>query len=269
MSAIQQASSSETDSATGRVPLDLEGEQKHGWLNTRAHRAAAAAAAAAAEHQGPFDPSSATPYQGGTMETEAAATNQDEKYRSPPQRVERIMKMESPGPYSLERMSSWLTHSSAGSLHDFDESEWTPKDSSYGAAIPVAGWIPKNTRRLIEYSLIMIVLLFFVYLVVATSIRITDDNAGTDTDDDNGFVNLDDDYYNVSKYGDDDSNNRQLEYYNLRTRRRTSWLQQLLESEDDKVDEFLDENDDDSLLSEIESLLEQGEDSFLIAADDD
>jgi hypothetical protein len=57
------------------------------------------------------------------------------------------------------------------SLEAFDESEWTPPDSSYGAAIPVAGWIPKSIRRTIECTLIAVVLGCVVFFVVETSVR--------------------------------------------------------------------------------------------------
>jgi hypothetical protein len=56
-------------------------------------------------------------------------------------------------------------------LEDFDESEWTPPDSSYGAAIPIAGWIPKSIRRTIECTLIAVVLGCIVFFVVETSVR--------------------------------------------------------------------------------------------------
>lgn len=59
------------------------------------------------------------------------------------------------------------------SLADFDDSEWTPHDSSYGAAFPLCGWIPKRIRRLIEATMIGIVVFMLVYLVVTTSIKIS------------------------------------------------------------------------------------------------
>jgi hypothetical protein len=44
--------------------------------------------------------------------------------------------------------------------------EWTPEDSSYGAAIPVCGCIPKHIRRMIEYCLCIILLLSFISGVI-------------------------------------------------------------------------------------------------------
>lgn len=67
------------------------------------------------------------------------------------------------------------TGSDDDSLADFQESEWTPPDSSYGAAIPVAGWIPKHIRRTIEASLIALSVLGLVFVIVTTSMRITDE----------------------------------------------------------------------------------------------
>ena len=58
------------------------------------------------------------------------------------------------------------------SLDDFDENEWTPQDSSYGAAIPICGWVPKRLRQFIEATLIGFIVFALVYFVVTTSIQI-------------------------------------------------------------------------------------------------
>jgi len=99
------------------------------------------------------------------------------------------------------------------SLDDFDESEWTPPDSSYGAAIPVAGWIPKHIRQLIEGTLISIGVLGVALLIVATSIRWTDGIGSTSNSvevTDNATTVGDDEYVAYeSSYrdnGDDDGN---------------------------------------------------------------
>jgi hypothetical protein len=77
------------------------------------------------------------------------------------------------------------------SLDDFDEAEWTPHDSSYGAAFPLCGCIPKRIRRLIEATMIGITVFMLVYLVVTTSIKIssvhdrsTSHNSGKNSDSD-------------------------------------------------------------------------------------
>jgi hypothetical protein len=118
-------------------------------------------------------------------------------------------------PYSFQAVASWLSRSSSkrtlsvdeDSLADFEDSEWTQPDSSYGAAIPFGGWIPKNIRRTIESTLIAILFIGLVYLVVATSIRVTEETSRhsntTGNGTDYGGLNLDDDRYIA--YGNDDA----------------------------------------------------------------
>lgn len=60
------------------------------------------------------------------------------------------------------------------SIADFDESEWTPPDSSYGAACPVCGFVSKRVRQMIEMTLIAAMVFFLIYLVVTTSMKIAD-----------------------------------------------------------------------------------------------
>ena len=121
-------------------------------------------------------------------------------------------------PYSFQAVASWLSRSSSkislsgdedsDSLADFEESEWTQPDSSYGAAIPFGGWIPKNIRRTIESTLIALLFIGLVYLVVVTSIRVTEETSSrhsnsTGNGTDYGGLNLDDDRYVA--YGNDDA----------------------------------------------------------------
>ena len=237
--------------------------------NTRTHRAQAAAAAAqeAAAKLG------AVGYQGGRMSTDrrkyspaavAALNTNDpnaphpssssasdftsESYEPPPQQVERLMRPDIPygQPHPFKRISSWMTASSVGTLEDFDDSEWTPKDSSYGAAIPIAGWIPKNIRRLIEYSLMTVVAALFIYLVVAITIKIREQNDGLSSNKDSFY--LDDDMYvpyddvtnttQVAADDDDGSANNNYSYnnnnYNNRRLRYTSWSSSDLQEDDDR-----------------------------------
>ena len=125
---------------------------------------------------------------------------------------------------SFSRVASWFTHGDPNgddgtSLADFDESEWTPPDSSYGAAIPVAGWIPKPIRRTIEGTLIALGIVALVYMVVTTSMRISNersnksdanktsvDSYGSDSYMQNGKRYSDDKYYRYDGgvYLDDD-----------------------------------------------------------------
>lgn len=59
------------------------------------------------------------------------------------------------------------------SISNFSISEWTPQDSAYGAACPVCGWIPKQMRRMIEFSLICFMVLVFLWMVVTVSSHIS------------------------------------------------------------------------------------------------
>ena len=129
---------------------------------------------------------------------------------------------------SYIRQSSWLTRSShdpageEGSMGDFDDAEWTPPDSSYGAALPIGGWIPKSTRQKIEATLIVLTILCLVYLIVHFSIKVTEENNNHNTadecgakicfDDDN-YIPADDDLYIqcCQAYSDDAVNNNNNE----------------------------------------------------------
>jgi hypothetical protein len=101
-------------------------------------------------------------------------------------------------------MTATSSHHDEESLHDFQESEWTPPDSSYGAAIPVFGWVPKNTRRYIEFLMMLLLIAGLVYLVVKVSVIIADarhensiNNGGTlDFLDDDRYVDYTDDTTN-------------------------------------------------------------------------
>lgn len=101
----------------------------------------------------------------------------------------------------FSRVASWFTGRYSGddnsTLADFDESEWTPPDSSYGAAIPVGGWIPKPIRRMVEGTLIALGIVALVYLVVNTSMRVTNErNRNKHSDGQtNDYVQSGDDYY--------------------------------------------------------------------------
>lgn len=76
------------------------------------------------------------------------------------------------------------------SLADFDEAEWTPQDSAYGAAIPVCGWVPKRLRQGIEATLIVLTALALVYCVVTTSISVSEGKG------DGTYVSYNDTYSN-------------------------------------------------------------------------
>eukprot|EP00977_Amphora_coffeiformis_P011665 scaffold2804_cov181-Amphora_coffeaeformis.AAC.33 len=147
-------------------------------------------------------PTAETHYVGGTMEsappksfkTTAIAQNSEQEQ---PQNA-------------LSRIASWMTANSSQrdeeSVIDFKESEWTPEDSSYGAACPLFGWIPKNRRRSIEYAIIFVLVIALVYLMVMLSIVITKSHREENMEENSG-LNLDDDRYisyDDDSHGDDD-----------------------------------------------------------------
>jgi len=72
--------------------------------------------------------------------------------------------------------SSDTLSTAAADVDDWDNKEWTPKDSSYGAAFPVCGFLPKNVRRAIEFSLIAAALIGVMCVIVTVSIILTNEH---------------------------------------------------------------------------------------------
>jgi hypothetical protein len=111
--------------------------------------------------------------------------------------------------------------SSEDTISNFRSSEWTPHDSAYGAACPVCGSLPKHTRRMIEFSLIAGMVIGFVYLLVTTSIdlsnskstrTISGSNATASDEYISGQIALDDDLYAAyNRNGDDDLYDDQID----------------------------------------------------------
>lgn len=127
-------------------------------------------------------------YIGGKMESETAVAVIP---HGGPALVEKIKRVG-----SQWTTSSQLSKDGEESINGFNE--WTPPDSSYGAAIPVGGWIPKATRRLIEATIMIVLLLAFVYLVVTVAMRLNEEatrhqDNGSSTS--GGGIYVDDDFY--------------------------------------------------------------------------
>jgi hypothetical protein len=94
------------------------------------------------------------------------------------------------------------TKSSTGdSIADFDESEWTQPDSSYGAACPVCGCIPKRVRQIVEMTLIAGMVFLLIYLVVAVSMKIADAHRKNKAD-----ASAVENYFNGNNYNNTGSN---------------------------------------------------------------
>ena len=87
--------------------------------------------------------------------------------------------------------------SNVDSIADFDESEWTPADSSYGAACPVCGCIPKRVRQMIEMTLIFAMVFFLIYLVVRTSMKVAEAHR---MDSNSSHASASDKYFNSGSY---------------------------------------------------------------------
>lgn len=185
--------------------LELETEQswaEQSWMrrirwfrNTRTHRDAGS----------PPTRTDEIPYVGGTMESAPPIPARDgvvvESNHNDPKAAAQMN--------TFTRIASWMTANSSQqhdeeSVQDFQESEWTPPDSSYGAAIPLFGWIPKKTRQRVEFTIMLVLVVLLVYLMVMLSIMITEARQHDSLAEDNGSLNLDDDRY----IGYDDKNNK-------------------------------------------------------------
>ena len=93
--------------------------------------------------------------------------------------------------------------------------DWTPQDSSYGAAVPVCGWIPKRIRKLIEIIFFLLLTALIIFLVVKIGIILTSEHkssSGTDvdlwTDDDRYIANNMNNNANVDDVVAHDDNNQ-------------------------------------------------------------
>ena len=154
---------------------------------------------------------------------------------------------------SFSRVASWFSGRSSelgggDSLASFDEGEWTPPDSSYGAAIPVGGWIPKPIRRTIEGTLIALGTLMLVYMVVTTSMRVTNERNRSKNNDGGGSSSVDSymDYKSNGNYAPQNYDDDQ--YYGgvyLDDDRYVAYDKNDYEEEEEDGEEDEDEEDED------------------------
>jgi hypothetical protein len=105
-----------------------------------------------------------------------------------------------------------LSSRSQDSLADFHDSEWTPQDSSYGAACPVCGCVPKHVRRLVEFSMISAIILGFVYFLVMTSINVSSSSSLSSSS--SALDTSSDGYYHHQYYDSGSNNNNSSNYSN-------------------------------------------------------
>jgi len=71
--------------------------------------------------------------------------------------------------------------------------EWTPQDSSYGAAVSAFGWLPKRIRKLAEAAFVVLTFAILVYLVIKIGAEISRTHSSAsggdlDLDDDDHYI---------------------------------------------------------------------------------
>ena len=71
-----------------------------------------------------------------------------------------------------------------------DHIEWTPQDSSYGAAVPACGWVPKRIRKLFEGIMVLIIVALLIFVIVKTGMHLK----GSGSWEENRYFS-DDDHY--------------------------------------------------------------------------
>jgi len=79
-----------------------------------------------------------------------------------------------------------------------DGIEWTPQDSSYGAAVPAFGWVPKRIRKLLEVIFVVLITALLIAVVVKTGIKLKSSGSGGGDElffeDDDHYLAFNDDY---------------------------------------------------------------------------
>ena len=91
--------------------------------------------------------------------------------------------------------------------------EWTPQDSSYGAAVSACGWLPKRIRKLAEAVFVVFAIAMLLYAVVKIGAEISrthqSSSSGGDLDDLD-----DDDHYIAHNYnnGEDDAGDERFRF---------------------------------------------------------
>mmetsp|Transcript_7999 Transcript_7999/g.11885 ORF Transcript_7999/g.11885 Transcript_7999/m.11885 type:complete len:157 (+) Transcript_7999:229-699(+) len=73
--------------------------------------------------------------------------------------------------------------------------DWTPQDSSYGAACPMCGWIPKKIRKKMEAVVIFSAIFLLIVFLIAGSLRLSSESTGKRSNSARWDENFDDDLY--------------------------------------------------------------------------
>ncbi len=77
--------------------------------------------------------------------------------------------------YPQERVQT-LSIQSTMTDNEFSANDWTPQDSSYGAAFPYCGWVPKKKRKMIEKVIYVLAGFFVLWLITTIAMLLTSDN---------------------------------------------------------------------------------------------
>jgi hypothetical protein len=88
-----------------------------------------------------------------------------------------------------------------------DHIEWTPQDSSYGAAVPACGCVSKRKRKLFEGIMLVIVVILMIFVLVKAGVHLRSSGSGAK----NRYFSDDDhyDYNNVNVENHDNGSNDQ------------------------------------------------------------
>jgi hypothetical protein len=108
----------------------------------------------------------------------------------------------------------------AGTDGTEEDVEWTPQDSSYGAACPVCGCVPKEYRQYIELAIMAVataaVVVMTVHVIAPLTFFHSSGHNSSSRNSTSTSVNLDDDFYvEYTSNGESNYNNQVVDdYYN-------------------------------------------------------
>jgi hypothetical protein len=105
---------------------------------------------------------------------------------------------------STSDMPFRYVHSSSSWGVELRPIEWTPPDSSYGAAVSAFGWLPKKMRKLAEAVFVLLIFTILVYFVIKIGSEISRNHNHTSGS--GGGLDLDDDDHYLAHDNNDDGN---------------------------------------------------------------
>ncbi len=90
--------------------------------------------------------------------------------------------------------------------------DWTPQDSSYGAAVSAFGWLPKRIRKLAEAVFVILAVGILLYVVVKIGAEINRTHSSSSS---GGDLDLDDDDHYIAhnnNYDEDDEGDERFRF---------------------------------------------------------